>query len=55
MPNDNHLNDKERQSPLNIKTYGYIIVTIIFMLGIFTFPIDLSLIKLIIVDIISSI
>jgi len=51
----NHLNDKKKQSYLNIKTYGYIIVTIIFIVGIFTFPIDLSLIKLIILDIISSI
>ena len=51
----NYLNDKKSKSFLNIKTYGYLIVTIIFIIGLFTFPIDLSLAKLIIVDIISSI
>ena len=51
----NYLKDKKRQSFLNIKTYGYIIITILFIIGILTFPIDLSLVKLIITDIISSI
>ena len=51
----NYSSDKKKQSSLNIKTYGYIIVTIVFMVGIFTFPIDLSLVKLIILDIISSV
>ena len=51
----NYLKDKKSQSFFNIKTYSYIIVTFVFLIGIFTFPIDLSLVKLIIIDIISSI
>ena len=51
----NHRNDKKKQSFLNNKTYGYMIVTIIFMIVIFTFPIDLSFVKMVIIDIISSI
>ena len=51
----NFLKDKKRQSFINIKTFGYIFITIIFIIGIFTFPIDRSLVKVIILDIISSI
>ena len=51
----NYPKDKKGQSLLNIKTYIYIILTVLFIVGIFIFPIDLSLVKLIITDIISSI
>ena len=51
----NNVKDNKRQSFYNIKTYAYIILTILFVIGMFTFPIDLSLVKLIIMDIISSI
>ena len=51
----NYPNDKKKQSFFNMKTYSYFIVTIIFIIGIFTFPIDLRLVKMIIMDIISSI
>ena len=50
-----YINYKKKQSFLNIKTYGYIIVTVTLVMGIYTFPIDLSLVKIIIIDIISSI
>ena len=56
--NDSHVNylkDKKRKSFFNVKIYSYIIVTILFIIGMFTFPIDLSLVKLIVIDIISSI
>ena len=49
----NFVKDNKRQSIFNIKTYAYIIVTILFIIGIFTFPIDLSLFKVILIDIIS--
>ncbi len=51
----NYHKDQKRLSFLNIKTYGYVIVAFLLIIGIFTFPIDLSLVKLIITDIISSI
>ena len=51
----NYAKDNKRQSFYNIKTYAYIILTILFVIGMFTFPIDLTLVKLIIMDIISSI
>ena len=51
----NYGKDNKRQSFYNIKTYAYIILIILFVIGMFTFPIDLSLVKLIIMDIISSI
>lgn len=51
----NYIKENKRQSIFNIKTYAYIIVTILFIIGIFTFPINLSLVKLIIMDIISNI
>ncbi len=51
----NYGKDNKRQSFYNIKTYTYIILTILFVIGMFTFPIDLTLVKLIIMDIISSI
>ena len=54
-PPKNYLKDKNKNSFFNIKTYAYIVLTILFIIGIFTFPVDLSLIKLIILDIISSI
>ena len=51
----NYVKDNKRQSFYNIKTYAYIILSILFVIVMFTFPIDLSLAKLIIMDIISSI
>ena len=51
----NYVKDNKRQSFYNFKTYAYILLTILFVTGMFTFPIDLSLVKLIIMDIISSI
>ena len=51
----NYVKDNKRKSFYNIKTYAYIILITLFVIGMFTFPIDLSLVKLIIMDIISSI
>ena len=51
----NYVKDNKRQSFYNIKTYAYIILTILFIIGMLTFPIDISVVKLIIMDIISSI
>ena len=47
--------DKKKYFFLNIKTFVYIIVTTIIIVAFSFFPIDISLIRLIIADVISSI
>ena len=51
----NYVKYNKKESIFNIKTYAYIFVITLFIIGIFTIPIDLSLFKLIIKDIITSI
>ncbi len=47
--------NKKNYSFFNLKTYVFITITTLIVLVLFTFPINLTLIKLIITDIISSI
>ena len=47
--------NKKNYSFFNLKTYVFITITTLFILVLFTFPINLTLIKLIITDVISSI
>ena len=47
--------DKKKYFFLNIKTFVYIIITILLIVAFSIFPIDISLIKLIIADVISFI
>ncbi len=47
--------NKKNYSFFNLKTYFFITITILMLLVLFTFPINLTLIKLIITDVISSI
>ena len=47
--------NKKNNSFFNLKTYIFIIVTSLIIFALFTFPINLTLIKLIITDVISSI
>ncbi len=47
--------NKKNNSFFNLKTYIFIIVTSLIIFALFTFPINLTLIKLIITDVMSSI
>ena len=47
--------NKKNHSFFNLKTYVFITITTLIILVLFTFPINLTLIKLIITDVISSI
>ena len=49
------IKNKKSNPFFNLKTFVFIIITTLFLLGLFTIPIDLSFIKLIIIDVISSI
>ena len=46
---------KKNYSFFNLKTFILIILTTLILLGLFTFPFDLTMVKLIITDVISSI
>ena len=47
--------NKKNNSFFNLKTYVFITIITLIILALFTFPINLTLIKLIITDVISSI
>ena len=51
----NYVKNKKNKSFFNLKNSVLFTITILFIIGIFTLSIDLSLVKLIITDIISSI
>ena len=51
----NSSKNKKNYSFFNLKTYVFITITTLIILALFTFPINLTLIKLIITDVISSI
>ena len=51
----NSSKNKKKYSFFNLKTYVFITITTLIILALFTFPINLTLIKLIITDVISSI